>query len=216
MLNGLVLACRMAVALAVLGLCQAFVLAEAPASPQPAAEKIELPTAPWSNLLGDPVALAEWKDRAALVLIFVGHNCPISNQYAPEILRLQREFAKQKVLLCVVYSNPRLTEAAARLHAQEYGWEFPALLDPSLTLAQAVEASVQPEAVVILPPGEIAYRGRIDNRYVSYGKRREVVTQRDLHAAIQAVLAGEPVPEPRTKAIGCPLELPAKQEQANE
>jgi hypothetical protein len=51
----------------------------------------------------------------------------------------------------------------------------------------------------------LVYLGRIDNRYVGFGKRREQVTAHDLRDALEAVLAGRPVPRRRTEAVGCDI-----------
>ena len=47
------------------------------------------------------------------------------------------------------------------------------------------------------------YRGRIDDRFVDLGLERPSPTRRDLAEAIAAVLAGKPVDQPRTQAVGC-------------
>ena len=62
-----------------------------------------------------------------------------------------------------------------------------------------------PEAVVITPDGEIAYRGRIDNWFGDIGRKRPAPTRHELKDAVTAVLAGQPVPVPRTEAVGCLL-----------
>ena len=51
----------------------------------------------------------------------------------------------------------------------------------------------------------MAYRGRIDDRNVELGKSRSTAVKRDLADAIAATLAGEPIAEPFTKAVGCPI-----------
>ena len=53
---------------------------------------------------------------------------------------------------------------------------------------------------------KIAYRGRIDNWYSELGKSRSAATTHDLADAIEATLAGRPVAEPVTKAVGCYIE----------
>jgi hypothetical protein len=55
----------------------------------------------------------------------------------------------------------------------------------------------------VIARGEVTYRGRIDDRYVDLGKKREAPSQRDLRAALDAALAGRAVLTSRTKAIGC-------------
>jgi hypothetical protein len=62
-----------------------------------------------------------------------------------------------------------------------------------------------PEAAVLAPDGKVVYRGRIDDRYADYGKRRPEPTQRDLRDALDAVLENKPVRAPTTKVIGCYL-----------
>jgi thiol-disulfide isomerase/thioredoxin len=143
----------------------------------------------------------------AVVLIFFGHDCPISNRYAPEISRLQQEYSAEGVELCLVYADPDLSRADARKHAKDYSFDFPAILDPTLRLAARVGASVKPEAAVLSPDGEVLYRGRIDNTYADLGKGRATATQRDLRAALDSILAGEPVAVPRTQAIGCDIDF---------
>ena len=50
---------------------------------------------------------------------------------------------------------------------------------------------------------ELVYLGRIDDRYVDFGKTRAAATTHDLAGALEAILDGRPVPESRTRAIGC-------------
>jgi hypothetical protein len=75
---------------------------------------------------------------------------------------------------------------------------------------KATGATVTPEAVVVGTSGKIEYRGRIDNKYVTWGTARPEATERDLRAAIQAVAEGRPVATAYTKAVGCfitPLDI---------
>ena len=116
----------------------------------------------------------------------------------------------KKVAFCVVYADADISKDDARKHAKEYRFCCPAVLDPKMTLALKVGATVKPETAVLSPKGELLYLGRIDNRYVDFGKRREQVTSQELRDALVAVLAGKPVATPRSKAIGCDIDLPKK------
>lgn len=157
---------------------------------------------------GGTFAMPAAGECRALALIFVGTECPIANGYAPEIKRLHEEYAPRGVTLCVVYADPDLELEEAAHHAAEYGFPCPALLDPQLTLARRVGATVVPEAAVLVGK-DVVYRGRIDDLYPAFGKRRPEPTQRELRAALDAVLAGRPVATPRVPAIGC--DIPFKQ-----
>ncbi len=142
-------------------------------------------------------------DRAS-VLIFVLHDCPIANAYAPEISRIAAAYKTQPVRLALVYVDPDLTLKEINRHRKEYGHEgYTAFFDRKHQLVKATVAEVTPEAAVIDSSGRIAYRGRISNLYADYGKRRREATRHDLRAAIDAVLAGRPVATPRTEALGC-------------
>ena len=141
--------------------------------------------------------------QKATVLFFVGHDCPISNSYAPEINRICAEFEPRKVAGYLVYPDPDLSAATAQKHTQEFGYHSPALLDPSHKLVKKTGVTVTPEVAVVAPDGKLLYRGRIDNTFADFGKKRAEPTQRDLRLALEAILNHQPVPNPKTKAIGC-------------
>ena len=61
----------------------------------------------------------------ATVLVFVAVDCPISNRYAPELQRLERELAPRGVSFFLVYSEPSLEAATARRHTIDYSLTFP-------------------------------------------------------------------------------------------
>jgi hypothetical protein len=138
------------------------------------------------------------------VLFFVSSDCPVSNGYAPDIQRLCREYAPRGVKCSLAYEDVDIDAAAVRAHLEEYRYQgMIAAIDRDRAFARRARASVTPEAVLVDSKGEIRYRGRIDNRYIDFGKPRRVVTAFDLRDAIEAVLAGKPAPHPETPAVGC-------------
>jgi peroxiredoxin len=156
----------------------------------------------------------DWKGKKAVVLFFLGTECPVSNFYCPEYARLAKVFSEKGVLFYGVHADPYVTAADASEHAAKYRLPFLVLLDPTHAVARQAGVKVVPQAVVLSTEGRIMYRGRIDDRYNADGVRREVPTTRDLEAALTAVLAGKRPPVEETKAFGCPLPEPAK--SANE
>ena len=144
----------------------------------------------------------------AVVLLFWGHDCPISNAYAPEVTRLWREYSPKGASFCVVYADPELTAEEANKHKNEFGCPCMAILDPKMRLALRVGATVTPEAAVLSTKGELLYLGAIDDIYAGFGKRRSQPTCRYLKDALDAVLAETRVPVARTHAIGCYIALP--------
>ena len=177
------------------------------ADPSPADKQVK---EEFLDVLGDKYCLPGPDDCKAVVLLFIGNDCPISNGYSKEIVRLCKEYMPKKVAFCVVYAEADISQDHARKHAQDYGYCCPAILDPKMTLALKVGARVKPETAVLSPKGELLYLGRIDDIYADFGKKRAEPTCRDLKNALDAVLAGNPVPVARTKAIGCYIDLPEK------
>jgi hypothetical protein len=122
---------------------------------------------------------------------------------APEVRELYQEFKPQDVDFYLIYVDPQETVAAIRDHLRDYKYPCTALRDSNHVLAGETGATVTPEAVVFDDQWSVVYRGRINDMYEDFGKSREVPTRRDLRDAIAATLAGKPVAEPETKAIGC-------------
>ena len=147
-------------------------------------------------------------DRKATVLFFVLPDCPISNSYAPEIRRICADYEKKKVAFFLVHPDPDVTAEQAKAHAKEYGYTCPVLRDPAHVLVKKAGVATAPEVAILDMGGKVAYKGRIDDWYVDYGKRRGEPTRHDLRDSLDAILRGAAVPNPTTKAIGCPLPDP--------
>jgi len=98
---------------------------------------------------------------------------------------------------------PGLPDETARKHAIDFGITAPVVVDREHRLVKATGAEMTPEAVVIDRSGGIAYRGRVSNLFVTYGKRRSEATEHHLRDAMEALAQGKPVITPRTEALGC-------------
>jgi redoxin len=178
--------------------------ASRPSAPATAAASVEL-----NDVDGVPHRPLHLGGAKAAVVLFIRHDCPVSNGYAPEVARIIAAYSPRNVKFFLVHVDPDLPAKEARAHAKEFHYPTnlaPVLLDGKRVLATKLGATVTPEAVVVSESGEIAYRGRIDDKYYAYGKNRAEPTVRDLRAALDAVLDGKPAPAARTKAIGCPIE----------
>lgn len=147
-------------------------------------------------------------DGKALVLVFVSIDCPISNRYLPEIRELESSLGAKGVGFRLVFVDPSDEPPDIQQHLAEYGIDLPVQRDTQHDLVRRSGARVTPEAAVFLPDGTLAYRGRIDDRFVALGQARPAPTRRDLAIALEEILAGRPVSEPRTEAIGCPIAEP--------
>lgn len=156
------------------------------------------------DIKGREVKPFELDDAKASALIFVTQDCPISNAYAPEMARLKSEYESRGFKLTLVYVDPDVSRADIESHMDDYSLAgYTAIADRRHRLVRATGATVTPEAVVVLPDGAIAYRGRIDNMYPALGNRRRVITERDLRSALNSIDSGKEIPVARTRTVGC-------------
>ncbi len=141
----------------------------------------------------------------ARVLVFTTTDCPISNRYAPEIKRLAAAYRERGVTFWLVYPVPGDTPEKIRAHAAQFGYDLPIARDTAFTLVKHTAVTVTPEVAVINAGAYVAYRGRVDDRYVDFGLDRPTPTTHDLNQALTNLLAGRPVEPKFTRAVGCVL-----------
>ncbi len=167
---------------------------------------------PWkfelSDVAGKRHTEAELKRHRGSVFFFIATECPISNRYAPEINHIVAEYSKLNFAFFNVHSDPDTALDAMKKHAQEYGYKFPVLIDPSHRLASRFGVTLTPTAVVVSASGDVLYRGRIDNRYLDFGRYRDAGISSDLRLALDAIRSSLPVSERFTKSIGCAIPPP--------
>lgn len=154
-----------------------------------------------TDLDGHRVRLFADTSKPTLV-IFVRTDCPISNRYAPEVRRLYQDYGS-RVNMYLIYPDPTETTDAIRKHIAEFDYRLTPLRDPDRRLVRKAKARVTPEAALFSSNGDLVYHGRIDDRYVDFGKLRDHPTQYDLQNALDAILSGTLLKSSSTRAIGC-------------
>ncbi len=139
---------------------------------------------------------------SATVYLFLATDCPIAGRYGPRLARLVARYPPRRVRFVAVFPNVRETEAGVRQWMRDRKLAMPVARASGVDLARRLGARTSPEAVLCDARGKRLYRGRIDDSDdVTRVKRRE------LTAALDAVLAGKPVPVATTPAFGCALTL---------
>jgi peroxiredoxin len=149
-----------------------------------------------------PVSLADFKDKKAVVIVFLGTECPVNNAYLPRLAELHKEYAAKGVQLLGV--NPNTQDSAARVaeHAKKFEVPFPVLKDENNALADRLGAKRTPEAFLLDAAGTVRYHGRVDDQF-GIGYQRPRPTRRDLAEALDEVLAGKAVSRPTAAVSGC-------------
>jgi len=141
----------------------------------------------------------------ARVFLFVRTDCPVGNRYAPELQRIANEFTQRGVQFWLVYPDATETAPTIEKHIDAYHLPGTPLRDVHHSITTRAGATVAPEAAVFNSAGTLEYLGRIDDRWVDFGKSRPAATTHELENAVADVLAGKPVAVSRTHAIGCSI-----------
>jgi hypothetical protein len=154
------------------------------------------------DVRGNRRPLHDFKDNKALVLVFVGAECPVSNLYLPELITLEKKYRDQSVQFLAIYPNHSEDLEQIAVHAYDRDTPFPVLKDVGHKLADAVGITRVPSVAVLDGDKVLRYRGRVDDRYGVNGRRAKA-TRADLAEALDEVLAGKKVSVPETEADGC-------------
>lgn len=154
---------------------------------------------------GKLVSLNDFRGKKGLLVIFMCNHCPYVKHVAPELARLADDYASKDVAVVGISSNdvekyPDDAPELMKLEAADQGYNFPYLVDDDQTVAQAYRAACTPDFYLFDPEFRLAYRGQLDD---SRPKEGSTPDGKDLRAALDAMLAGESIPEPQKPSIGC-------------
>jgi peroxiredoxin len=151
---------------------------------------------------GDPWSLDSVKDKKAVVVVFLGTECPINNAFVPRLIELNKTYEPRDVVFVAVNSNKHDSAKRVAEHAKENGIFFPVLKDDGNVVADQFGAMRTPEVCLLDAGRTLCYRGRIDDQF-GVGFKRPAPTRRDLAEAIEEVLAGKAVSQPESEVSGC-------------
>lgn len=151
---------------------------------------------------GQAYQLDDYAGSRAVVLAFVGTQCPLAKLYAPRIQQLAQEWGASDVAFLAINSNCQdsVTELAA--YARKHDLTLPLLKDLGNQLADQLGAQRTPEVFLLDQDRVVRYWGRIDDQY-GVGVIRDAPTEHYLRDAVRQVLADEPVAHPSIPSVGC-------------
>jgi peroxiredoxin len=163
---------------------------------------------------GATVSLADFDDQPVALVMFISNHCPYVKHVAAELGRVGREYGPKGVAVVAIGSNDVENypdDAPARMveFAAANGLDFPYLHDETQEVALAYRAACTPDFYVFDRERRLVYRGQLDGARPG---NDVPVDGRDLRAALDAALAGSPVPEPQSPSMGCNIKWKAGNE----
>ncbi|MBX9789651.1 MAG: redoxin domain-containing protein [Pirellulales bacterium] len=168
--------------------------------------RLELDPGSLRDILGRQRIVAEFDRCQALVLCFLGTDCPLANRLVPGVLKLAQRYSGQPVQFLAIYPHEHETIDLVAAHAADYELPFPVLKDVGQKLADALDVKRTPTFCVLDHDLELRYRGRFSDQCSVGGGRRPAASREDLASAIDDVLAGNDVRLAETPVDGCLLD----------
>jgi peroxiredoxin len=157
-------------------------------------------------------SLADFAKSKLLCVVFTCNHCPTAQAYEDRIIKLQADYKDKGMALVAISPNDPLAVRLDELgytdlgdsfedmkqRAKDRDFQFPYLYDgetQKTSLAYGVLAT--PQVFLFDHVRKLRYVGRIDDSDV------KTVTSHDARNAIDALLAGKPVPVEKTRTFGC-------------
>ena len=153
---------------------------------------------------GKTVTLKDFAGKKALLVMFICKHCPFVIHISEELTRLGRDYTPQEVGIIAISSNdvndyPEDAPDHLKEMALNLGFTFPLCYDESQAVAKAYTAACTPDFFLFDADHRLVYRGRLDETRPGRGTAHGG----DLRAALDAVLAGNPVDPDQKPSAGC-------------
>ena len=156
---------------------------------------------------GQSRELYKLADKKAIVIMIQGNGCPIVRLAMPEFRAVRDRFAGENVEFFLINSNLQDTAQSVKAEADEFQFGLPIWLDSKQQVGEAWNVVRTGEIFVIDPKTwTLKFHGPIDDR-LSYEKQKPP-QHLYLVDALNAVIAGKPVPVPYANAPGCLINFP--------
>jgi peroxiredoxin len=157
------------------------------------------------DVSGKTVGLADFRGAPALVVMFICNHCPYVKHLRSALAQFGKANQARGVAVVGISSNdpvayPDDSLENMAVEARDAGYSFSYLFDESQGVAKAYQAACTPDFYVFDRDQKLVYRGQYDDSRPGNGAE---ITGNDLQAAVDAVLAGRPVPTAQKPSIGC-------------
>ncbi len=160
---------------------------------------------------GKTIRRDDFRGQKALLVLFICTHCPYVKHIERSLGTLSADYAGKPLAIVAISANdvtthPADSPAGLKQQAETFGFQFPYLYDESQAVAHAYQAACTPDPYLFDADFKLVYRGQYD---ASRPSNDIPVTGKDLRAAIDAVLAGEPVSADQKPSIGCNIKWKA-------
>jgi peroxiredoxin len=156
---------------------------------------------------GQMMSRDHFKGKKGLLVMFLSNHCPYVKHIREVMRNVAEQYQKKDIGVVAIMSNnvethPDDSPGKMAEEVKRVGYTFPYLYDETQLVAQAYRAACTPDFFLFNKDFELVYRGQFDG---SRPGNHVPVTGNDLKKAMDAMLAGEDIPEPQVPSIGCSI-----------
>lgn len=160
------------------------------------------------------ISLDTFKDKKALLVMFICKHCPFVKHVKNEIARIGKDYKDRNLGIIAISANditeyPEDAPEGLKEMAEELSFSFPYCYDETQEVAKAYTATCTPDFFLFDKDRKLVYRGQLDDSRPSNGIP---VTGKDLRDAIDNTLAEQPVSENQRSSMGCGIKWKAGNE----
>ncbi len=148
---------------------------------------------------GQQVKLSELRGKVVM-LHFWSAQCPFVVRYEERLRKIASDYGAKGVAVYGIDSNVTEPEDRIKQVAAERKLNYPVLLDPDSRIADQFGAITTPHVFIIDKEGKLAYEGGVDDQ--GWGEK-DPVSKNFTRDALDALVAGQPVPVTQSKTVGC-------------
>jgi thiol-disulfide isomerase/thioredoxin len=165
--------------------------------------------------------LNDYSASKVLIIVFTCNHCPTAQLYENRIKKLADDYRNKDVSLVAIQpNNPnaiRLDELGytdvsdsldeMKIRSAYRHFNFPYLYDgETQSASRAYGPKATPHVFIFDQERKLRYEGRVDN-----SQRESLVKTQDARNAIEALLAGKPLPVQHTGVFGCSTKWMSKE-----
>src|SRR5438105_3822954 len=82
-----------------------------------------------NDIDGKAWSVDDCKDKKAVVVVFIGTQCPVNNAFMPTLVALEKEYRDKGVQFVAINANEHDSLDTIKAHAKKHGLTFPVLRD---------------------------------------------------------------------------------------
>lgn len=159
------------------------------------------------TISGETKSLQALKSDTATVIMFICNHCPYVKHVNDQLVALANDYQPKGISFVAISSNdvetyPEDHPDKMKEYANRLGYPFPYLYDETQEVAKAYDAACTPDVYIFAGDMTLVYRGQLDDSRPNSGIPS---TGADVRAALDNLLAGEPVSEEQKPSIGCSI-----------